>query len=205
MASDQVPHKPCRGGEMTKNDFLNTLQKRIASGAVTPSAARNMGPTGTIKAARKFLADEISLIEVASSGRKYPALLDAQTSRLRRALPKRGKRGKHWGAARKFLNIFLRDATYNVYLRKAYRLDRIENRLEVPLDSHMADYLTTRVKELNLRIKLPPWGKVILVNKRTNRKYQEAAKAIARAEAKNERLNPVHLDVIAWRRKSGYY
>jgi hypothetical protein len=177
---------------------LEILQKRIASAAVTPSAARNMGPKGTIKAARKFLAEEISLKDAGSSGRHYPEVLDALTLRLTRSLP---KNAQHWGAARKFLNIFLRDATYNSYLRNAYRLDRIEGHLEVPLDRQMATFLLEITKKSTGKASLPRWESVISVNPSINKKYQDATKLVA----KSERLDPVHLDVIAWRKNTDYY
>ena len=183
---------------MTHEQFLEVMQKRIASGAVTPSAARNMGPRGTVRAARKFLADKIALRDVGASGQNYPQLLDGLTRRLVRTLP---KQAQHWGAARKFLNIFLRDAAYNIYLRSAYRLDRIENQLEVPLDSHMARELKQAMRNLNINNpSLPRWKTVISIDSRINKRYQDVARKIAR----RERIDPVHLDVIAWRKSSGY-
>jgi hypothetical protein len=76
---------------VTHKQFLEVMQKRVASGAVTPSAARNMGPKGTVRAARKFLARKVALKNIGSSGRNYPELLDALTLRLVRALPKRAQ------------------------------------------------------------------------------------------------------------------
>ena len=178
---------------MTHAQFLEILQKRTASGAVTPSAARNMGPKGTVRAARHFLANVV-LKDVGSSGEDYSELLDGLTSKLVLALP---KGAQHWGAARKFLNIFLRDATYNIYLREAYQLDRIESRLEVPLDSHVAAELK-RAKPKGTS--LPRWKTVISVDSRTNNTYQDAARQVA----KLEKIAPVHLDVVAWRKGSGY-
>ncbi len=180
---------------MTQQKFLKVLRQRVASGAVTPSAARRMGPKGTVRAARKFLGRKISLKDVGTSGRKFPDLLDALTRKLVRALP---KKAQHWGAARKFLNIFLRDATYNVYLRDAFRLERIEDQLEVPVDSQVAKELALRMKTLKAR--LPRWTTVISLDPSTNKKYQDAARLIA----KKEKIAPVHFDVIAWRKKSDY-
>jgi hypothetical protein len=183
---------------MKRGQFLKVMQQRVASGAVTPSAARNMGPPGTVRAARSFLAKKVSLKDVGSSGRRYSALLDELTLKLMRALPEKAQR---WGPARKFLNIFLRDATYNVYLRNAFRLDRVESQLEVPLDSHVAEELTRRVKSLARNNKpLPKWRKVISLDRTTSQSYQDAARQIA----KMEKIDPVHFDVIAWRKRSGY-
>ena len=54
---------------------------------------------------------------------------------LKRRLP---KGARSWGAARKALNIFLRDVLYNHYLRSHHGLDRLEDWLEVPLDRDVA-------------------------------------------------------------------
>lgn len=175
---------------MTHEEFLNILQKRIASGAVTPSAARRMGPPGTVRAAREFLG-KVPLKDVGASGQHYPELLDRLTAKLISSLP---EKAKHWGAARKFLNIFLRDATYNIYLREAYHLDKIEKLLEVPVDSHVAEELHNRGH------KLPRWVAVKSLNAETNAKYQAAARLSAKAEG----IDPVHFDVIAWRKRSDY-
>jgi hypothetical protein len=182
---------------MNHKQFSKILQQRIASAAVTPSAARKMGPKGTVRAAREFLS-KVDLKHVGSSGKNYTRLLDNLTLRLVRALP---EGAKHWGAARKFLNIFLRDATYNVHLRKTYRLGRIEGALEVPLDSHVAKELIRVTRNLGpSKVSLPRWKTVISVDGQTNKEYQDAVKRIA----KKERIHPVHFDVIAWRKSSNY-
>jgi hypothetical protein len=107
------------------------------------------------------------------------------------ALP---KGAQHWGAARKFLNIFMRDAAYNVFLRDAFQLNQVEDRLEVPVDSQVAKELKNRLPEL------PRWRTVISLDASMNKKYQDAVKRIA----KQEELAPVHFDVIAWRKISDY-
>jgi hypothetical protein len=183
---------------MTHDQFLAVMQQRVASGAVTPSAARKMGPKGTVRAARKFLGHEVALHDVGDSVSRYPELLDALTFRLLRALP---QNAQHWGAARKFLNIFMRDAAYNFYLRGAFGLDRIEGHLEVPLDSHAATEIASRIKELTRGAhRVPRWTTVIALDPSTSRQYQDAAKFVARVEE----MDPVHLDVVAWRKKSEY-
>jgi hypothetical protein len=42
---------------------------------------------------------------------------------------------KNWGAARKALNLVLRDILYNQYLQREYGFNRIGKWLELPLDS----------------------------------------------------------------------
>jgi hypothetical protein len=155
-----------------------------------------MGPKGTIRAARKFLAEEVSLAKIGASGRRFPKLLDRLTSKFVRKLP-RGAR--NWGAARKFLNIYLRDAAYNVYLRKAFRLDRIERQLEVPIDRQVAEALIAEDRKLR-RNSLPRWKSVISLSPEDNIKYQTAVKEFASKEG----IDTIHFNVIAWRKRSGY-
>jgi hypothetical protein len=52
-----------------------------------------------------------------------------------------------WGVARKSLNLFLRGCLYNIYLRKRYRLHRIETLLEIPLDSKVAKGLKEQYED----------------------------------------------------------
>jgi N-glycosylase/DNA lyase len=47
---------------------------------------------------------------------------------------------------------------------------------------------------------LPAWKAVVSLDSSTNKKYQDAAMWIA----KKEKIDPVHFDVIAWRKNTGY-
>ncbi|MEX0752676.1 MAG: hypothetical protein WD073_07095 [Xanthobacteraceae bacterium] len=180
---------------MNKNTFIKILRRRVAGAAVTPSAARNMGPEGTIRAARKFLAEKVSLDKVGRSGAGYAKLLDELTSSLVEALPK----GK-WGAARKFLNIFVRDAASNFYLREKFGLHRVEKFLEVPVDRHVAQFLREQEREQENEGVLPKWKSVISLSSEQNKMYQNASKKFA----KKENIDPIHVDIIAWRKETNY-
>src|SRR5712691_5811356 len=94
-----------------------------------------MGPKGTISAAREYLAGLDLTRFRASSEKEFRSSLNQATRRFLDYLP-RG--AKHWGAARKFLNIFLRNVVYNRFLCDHYRLLRLEPWLELPLDSQVA-------------------------------------------------------------------
>jgi hypothetical protein len=170
------------------NELINALRRREASTSVGPSTARNMGPKGTIRAAREYLAS-LKLEHFAKkTEREFQAVLDRATSQFLRHLP-RGAR--HWGAARKFLNIFLRGAVYNRFLCERYDLYRIERWLELPLDSHVANGLR-REKGGH---ELPRWKTVIGLDKDMNQQYQEFAARVAR----RRKTYRVHLDVLYWR------
>ncbi len=168
--------------------FLRKMQTRIASVAVGPSTARGMGPKGTIATARKQLARvQLKSFEGLSQDR-FRKHLDACTHRLVKALP---NGARHWGSARKFLNIFLRDALYNCYLTKAYNLRSIESFLEIPLDKHVALSLADE-KEGH---ELPEWKTVIRLKPKVSDTYQ----AVALNVAKRKRTKRIHLDLDYWR------
>jgi len=151
-----------------------------------------MGPKGTIKAARKYLAG----LKLSSFSKKTEAefrtVLNRATHRFVRKLPRKAKR---WGAARKFINIFLRGIVYNRYLCKHYDLYRLERWLELPLDSHVAKCLSS---EKGGEI-LPKWKTVIGLDRKTNRKYQKFAAEVAKR--KKYSTYRVHLDIRYWRHK----
>jgi hypothetical protein len=170
------------------NKLINVLRRRQASTSVGPSTARKMGPKGTINAAREYLAS-LKLERFAKkTEREFRTVLDQATSRFLRHLP-RG--AKHWGAARKFLNIFLRGAVYNRFLCERYDLYRIERWLELPLDSHVAKGLRNEKGGDDL----PRWKTVIGLDSDMNQVYQEFAARVA----KRKNTYRVHLDVLYWR------
>jgi hypothetical protein len=117
---------------------------------------------------------------------KFEAALDDLTLELIAAV----KQVK-WGAARKFLNIFLRDASCNYFLRRHHGLENVERYLELPLDSHVATWLRRKAKKGHFR----SWKSVISVDRELNRKYQIFAQSVADEMG----LARVHLDLYAWR------
>lgn len=170
-----------------KRPLLKLLHRRIAGISVSASTARGMGPKGTVAAARFFLM-QIDLHRFRTSSRRaFIEELDRQTIRLKKALP-RGAR--NWGPARKFLNIFLRNVTYNRWLCVTFRLRRIERWLEVPLDSHVA--LALRKESGGA---LPRWKTVIGLTPERSALYQAFAESLARSRA----FSRVHLDLVYWR------
>jgi hypothetical protein len=173
---------------MDKN-LINALRRRMASTSVGPSAARNMGPKGTISAARDYLASLDLRKFIKKSEKDFAKYLNETTIDFAKHLP---PRARHWGSARKFLNIFLRQVIYNRFLCEHYNLYHIEPWLEVPLDSHVAKELR---KERGGDV-LPRWKTVISVDSETNHKYQEYAAKVA----KMNNMHRVHLDVLYWRR-----
>ena len=103
-------------------DFIATVQTKVAVAAVGQSVFRGQGPAGMQKMAQQFLR-RLHLRRFAVHGEStFQARLDVATAELLDAFP---RSGRSWGAARKSLNLFLRDALHNLYLRSEFGLREI--------------------------------------------------------------------------------
>lgn len=164
-------------------ELITWMQKRAANGAVGASTIRGMAPAGTAKAIKGYLLGVDIKNVRARSESGFAKKLDAVTDGLVEALP---PGSKHWGMARKCVNIFLRNCLYNRYLCSHYKLEQLEEWLEIPLDSHVGKGLIAH-SEKGI---LPKWGKVIALTREQSDLYQRAALDLA----KKERVCRVHLD-----------
>jgi hypothetical protein len=168
-------------------ELVKLFQARVAEGAIGPSAMRNQGNTGVVRRARQYLA-VMNLSDFSSFTESlFQRALDKHTEQLRRRLP---ARARHWGTARKALNLFLRDVLYHRYLSKHYKFQRVERWLELPLDRFVAEGIMTSTIGA-----LPRWRGIVHVAPEESAIYQRAARRIARASG----IAPIHLDVYWWR------
>lgn len=167
-----------------------SLFRCLAHTAIGPLTARKMGPSGTIDRVRSFLqqaALEDFVAEDASTFRKH---LDRQTAALKDCA------GVAWGAARKFLNIFLRDALYNRWMCAEFGLGKVEHWLELPLDSHTAKGLRQATEDHSeMAQQLPRWPGVVNLTPELSNQYQRLASDVAALK----QLARVHLDILYWR------
>lgn len=170
---------------MTDADLVQHIQAFVARTATGPSAVRGPGNAGVGAAAREFLGRPPLGAFGTQDAKVFIKDLDRETEQLRRSFP-RG--AQHWGLARKLINVFLRDAFYTVYLREAYRLDRAESLLELPLDSITVEHL---LKEY-AQGELPEWRGVRYVDRSTNATCQQAAAEVAARYG----VARVHLDAV---------
>src|SRR4051794_7533148 len=99
--------------------FIKLLKRRVAMAAIGPNSLRNQGAPGVIKAARDYLEHLDPSLLFSSDARDFPARLDRVTRDLETSLPE-GARSR--GAARKALNLFLRDLHYHTRLAQAFGL-----------------------------------------------------------------------------------
>ena len=166
--------------------LLHTIQNHVARVAISPSAMRGPGSAGSVEAARSYLA-KLNLGDFGvSSGQVFQSRLGSATDGLLAALP---APSRHWGLARKALNIFLRDCLYNRYLCEAYQLEQVEPLLELPLDSITGSAL---VKEAHGS--LPSWKTIRGLRPDTSATFQ----AVASEVAERKGIARVHLDAILW-------
>jgi hypothetical protein len=172
---------------MTESQLLQIIQRFVAEATIGPSTLRGQGVPGVLKAARRFLTKlDMRRVSVANP-HTFEKRLNKYTHLLVRRLP---PGAKHWGVARKAINLFLRDAYYNQFLARKYRLNRIARHLEIPLDA----VVTRRLRELAGRSRLPQWRGLKGLTPADSAAYQQFVVQLAR----RERVHPVHLDAALW-------
>lgn len=169
-----------------QDDILKALQFRAARGSLGASSMRGMGSRGVVDAGRPFLG-HLDLRRFATAReRQFITELDRATDGLMRVFP---RSARHWGLARKGLNIFLRECLYTVYLRDVYNLGLAERFFEVPLDS-----LTGRALHEAAPQTLPRWKTVRGLERSLSDEFQKVASRLARQRG----IARVHLDAVWW-------
>ncbi|TFV95803.1 hypothetical protein E4S40_06155 [Algoriphagus kandeliae] len=182
---------------MDKDEFDKKLQRRIAQLSVGASALRNQGGSGLVETCRNYFEKKIDLQNFFSALKEkdeYSLFLDNHTNELLKLFP---KEAKSWGAARKGLNLFLRDICYNKYFADKFNLpkdysdnNRMLKYLEVPLDKDVAKGLIRSFPK-----KLPKWDRIKNLTKETSDQFQEKANLLATEKG----VARVHLDLLFWR------
>lgn len=167
--------------------FIESMQRRVATIAIGPSTVRGQGSDGVVSAARAFL-ETLNLAKFATDRPdRYRAALDRATTALQAQLP---GPAASFGLARKCLNIFLRDALYNHYLRAAFGLEVAEPLLELPLDSFVAKNLHETSPN-----DCPRWTTIRGLSEADSDLYQRVASRVAARQG----MMRVHLDLYLWR------
>lgn len=169
------------------DDLVAQMKTYVAYTSVGASTVRGQKTPGLVSSLRDRLG-EIDLGKFARvSESDFGSLLDAETESIRRQMPG-GTR--HWGIARKVLNIFLRGAFYNFYLRQKFTLDRLEHLFEIPLDSLTVAGLKGRSPKRSL----PRWKGVKHLTEEASAAFQKRALEIA----SEQEIPRVHLDIYLW-------
>ena len=171
---------------MKPKSFILKVQHKVAVSAVGPSAMRGQGK-GVVKASREFLKS-LPLAQIPkSSEARFQGWLDRQTEALLDELP---IKGRPWGAARKAINLFLRDSLYSKYLSHRFGIGKLESWLEIPLDSVVARGLKAEAG----RGGLPQWPGLKKLKPETSQCFQSFASKYARTL----KIKRVHLDIYLW-------
>jgi hypothetical protein len=170
------------------DNLIERMQEFAAIVAVDISTVRGL-PAGTLHLIRSYLK-EIDLHSVPVQDALFREWLDKHTGGILDLISPKAK-CRPWGTARKALNMFLRDCSYQYFLRTEHGLDQIEALLEIPLDSIVAAAL----REDAGRGNLPSWPGLRKLTPEISDRYQEHACKLAGERG----LSPtIHLDICLW-------
>lgn len=173
---------------MKKDDlFFRDMQRYIAVTTIGPSALRNQGSAGVIKAAQNHLSTIDLGCFRTKDEKTFLKTLDARTEELQNILP---KGARNWGAARKACNLFLRDICYNRFLCERHGIADSEEWMEIPLDGLVAKALKRKGK----RGGLPHWPGINGLTPEVSARFQTFARDIAAEQG----ISRVHLDMRLW-------
>ena len=170
---------------------LAAIQRKVAVSAIPPSALRGQATPGLSRIAHDVFTDlELGQFGV-TSATLFVSRLNSCTDALLAEFP---KRARHWGVARKAVNLFLRDAYYNQFLATKHGLARAAAHYELPLDRLTATHLDDRDDEWDF----PKWRGVKWLTRADSAMYQRAAQNMAEEYG----CVRVHLDAYIWARRA---
>lgn len=182
---------------MTEQEFYQLLKRRLAQSSIGPSAIRNQGAGGLVDILRNYLEINVSLeefIKSLSDENNYNTFLNKHTTTILTHFP---QKAQSWGAARKGLNLFLREVIYNKFYSQVFSLpDNFEEFnqfvkfMEVPLDRDVAAGIHADTNQY-----LPNWKSIKQLTELLSAQYQTQAMIIA----KHEKIARVNLDIKYWR------
>jgi hypothetical protein len=167
--------------------LIEAIQRHVAIVAISPSAVRGQGAGGVVACATEFLAVLPLRPFGVNIDTAFNKVLDEATDTLKGRLP---EPARSWGLARKCVNIFLRDAFYNLYLSNEYQLAKAAPYYEVPLDSVVSYALR---KHAHPR-RLPTWLGVKHLTPETSGAYQTFALELSH----KWNIERVYLDTYLW-------
>ena len=168
---------------------IRLLVRRIAMLSVGRSTLRGQGAKGVVSKSREYLSrmrlEDFSGLDTRG---EFIHMLNKKTNQLKRGFP---GGAQNWGAARKAINIFLREVIYNKHASRYYQLANIEKWLEVPLDSHVAK----SIRNTTYGNSLPRWETIKGLTAEVSEEYQAAAQKVANHLG----MNRIDLDIYLWR------
>ena len=163
--------------------FLEQMRLFQANVSITAGTTRGQVKPGKLAAIRASLADlDLQSFSVLAEDCFQEALDQSTKDLVSKEVP--------WGTARKTLNIFLRDAYYNFYLRPLFSPNLPnESWFEVPLDSRVGLKLSSYDRTLK------KWETIKDLASNDHHQYQQTARCYAQ---KIHKVARVHLDIYLW-------
>ena len=167
---------------------IDLVQRRIANISVGPSTVQSQ-PKETLATARKYLASiDLREFSTVNNEEGFNKLLDEHTRLLQENLP-----SQSWGISRKVLNIFLFQATHDIFLNKKYSLYAAVPYFELPLDNPNGKKLRKLARAEGIKLH---WTNIKSLEPEISATFQAYAKKHARSEHQCARC---YLDVYWWR------
>jgi len=182
--------------------LLGLAQRKVAQMTITASSARGCAK-GTIEKVHAYLSDQALLRELAAlAPADFPAWMDRHTSALAQHVTLARSGSVSWGHARKFLSLFLFTASRDYLLRANFKLDVIDDWLEVPVDRHVAQGLTryAHCEAHSPGDGVPPWQSIAELDAQQNCRYQ----LVATSAATQLGVTRGQLDYLLWRAPDAY-
>jgi hypothetical protein len=184
-------------------DFSKSMQQYLAITTVGPSTLRNQGSKGVINAVQEYLAKNNLCDFNQINESEYLNILNKKTEELKEIIinivdENKGHKNKqlngrqHWGAARKSLNLFLREIFFNKLL--GHKIEIKEEWMEIPLDSFIAKALNKASKKFYKKV--ITWPGLKRLDFETNRQFQMIAKDLSSKEFDN--ISRIRLDIRLW-------
>lgn len=182
---------------MTEQDFYMLLRRRLSQTSIGPSTVRNQGAPGIVAILRTYFEHNVNLNEFINAlpdHQNYQTFINQHTNQIVLQFP---ENAQSWGAARKGLNIFLREIVYSKFFSNLYTIpeefDEFNNfvqHMEVPLDKDVAKGIRQ-----DAIIHLPNFGTIKHLTYNLSSIYQNQATIIAN----NENIARINLDLKYWR------
>ena len=193
-----MPPPPVCGGitDMDTSKYsaglIDTIQRFVASTCVDVTMLRSQGP-GVAKAIIEHLDKNPDMLTrmAACEPNSFGRCLEEQTQAVLDSLKPLQLPHEPWGTARKAVNIFLRCALYNHFLRDRHGLERLETLFEIPLDSRVANKLRAEPEGMQL----PVWPGLKHLKKPGSEQFQACALKVAQRRQLPAR---VYLDHELW-------
>jgi hypothetical protein len=168
---------------------IKDVQKRVANISIGASTLRNQGVS--LKKTVKFLR-ELKLAKLREMTKdQFSKWLDKKTESLMEEFKLTYGDKDNWGAARKAINIFLENAFYDRFLAKEYGLEKLEDILEIPLDSNVVKKLCGDSEQFK------KFKNFTIIGLKP--KDSEELQTLAKKRAESKRTSRIYLDLKYWR------